>query len=70
MGNFITIESITLEEAVWLIKSTFNTAHDLGKPVDFNDITPESVAKNIHEYRAINASYELMKSKVLEETEH
>ena len=58
------MSDITTEEAVWLIKSTFNMSHALGKPIVLDDITPEHVEKKLKEYRAINDGYESLVERV------
>jgi hypothetical protein len=54
--------SITPDEAAWLIKSAINTSHELGKPVELDKITSSYVEQKVREYRAINSSYEVLKS--------
>jgi hypothetical protein len=57
---------LTASEAAWLIKSTFNTAHECGKAVNLEEITPQFVEKKIKQYRSINSSYDVLYSNAKE----
>lgn len=64
------VEPITLQEAVWLIKSEIKTARDLGEEIDIDNITEASVSKSLREYRSIEAGYAMMEKNVLGKSEH
>ena len=58
------ITNITLDEAMYLLKSTINEANDTNKPLNAEDITTESVTSAITQYRAINSAYDIMQNNV------
>lgn len=60
------INNITAEEAAWLIKAAVNTAREMGKPIDLSEITADSVAIRITQYRNISASYNALVSNAQE----
>lgn len=64
------LEPISLQEAVWLIKSEIKTARELGKEIDLDGITEESVAQSLRQYRGIEIGYAMMEKGVLDKTEH
>lgn len=58
------ITNITIEEAMYLLKSTINEANDTNKPLSADDITTESITSAITQYRAINSAYDKMRDNV------
>lgn len=64
------VEPISLHEAVWLIKSEINTARDAGQDINLDDITPESVANALRQYRGIEIGFAHMQKTLLDTEEH